>query len=544
MGKKLNPSIALEVMRKADLEPLEPYLDSKSPWRCVHKPCGREVSPTYNAIQRGQGGCSYCSGTKLDPADAETFIRSKGFEPLEPYLGNKVPWKVMHNKCGKKMTIKYNTLQQGYTQGCRSCSKVIVDAEQAFQFFKSKGFTPLTKYPGAKTPWKSIHDVCGNVVSPRYGHIKSGRIGCAHCSKNVPITQEKAFELFRANWLEPQEKFSGPHVPWKSIHTKCGRVVSPRYASIQQGAGPCKYCAGNAVDEKEALQILERNHLRPLVEFPGSKMPWLCIHEVCGKEVSPQYNALQRGQGGCIYCSRRYIDPEEAKAAIKKLGFTPKGEYVPRTPWRVIHDACGSEIQINFAYTKRTGKGCSTCAGLKPVTNEEVTKLFESSGFTLLDQFVNTRTPVKSIHNACQREVSPTYGSVKNGGGCKFCQVGGINLVKPGFIYVMTNEEFEAVKIGIGSSITRTNRIDQHRRHGWKLYKQLHLDTAEEAYEIEQAVISWLRTDLALPIFLSINQMPQGGHTETFDASEIDSWTLWEEVLRLVELKNLAAKAI
>ena len=535
----LDPEDALQKMRDAGLEPIEPYINSKSPWRCIHKKCGREVSPTYNAIQRGQGGCGYCSGVKLDPSEAEAYIRSKGFEPLEIYPGNKAPWKVRHKECGKATTIKYNTLQQGYTQGCRFCSKVIVDAEEAFQFFESKGFTPLIEYPGAKIPWKSVHQVCGNVVAPRYGHIKSGRIGCPHCSNNLPISQEIAFKLFRSKGLEPLEKFSGPHVPWNSIHKACGRKVSPRYASIQQGAGGCKYCAGNAVDESDALALALKNDLKPLVDFPGSKMPWLCVHNICGKEVSPTYSALQHGQGGCIYCSGRQVDPEEAKSVIEKLGFEPLEKYTPQKSWKVIHKVCGNEIQINYSYTKRTGKGCATCAGLKPVTHKTVKALFESKGFTMLEKFVNTRTPIKAIHNVCNREVVPSYGSLKNGGGCKFCQVGGINLLKPGFIYVMTNDELSAVKIGIGSSSTRTNRIEQHKRHGWKLYKKLSLATAELAYEIEQEIISWLRVDLSLPIFLSIKEMPQGGHTETCSAIEIDSWTIWQEVTRLLAMREI-----
>lgn len=532
MAKKVEADSAKKLMIDAGLEPIEPYVDSKKPWRSIHKKCGRIVSPTYNAIQRGQSGCAYCAGKKVDPIDAESFLRSKGFEPLELYPGNKKPWRVMHRQCGNEVTLKYNTLQQGYTQGCRQCSKVIVDAEEAYRFFKSRDLTPLEPYPGSKNPWKSIHTVCGNVISPRYGHIKSGRIGCPYCAKSIPISQEKAFEIFRAKGLEPQEKFPGPHVPWKSIHKNCGRLVSPRYAAIQQGQGGCKYCSGKAVDIENALEILKKNQLKPLMDFPGSHMPWLCVHEVCGREVSPTYGGLRSGQGGCIYCSGRFTDPKEAEEIIKKIGFEPLEPYAPQKPWRVIHKFCGSEIHIDYSYTKRTGKGCANCAGLKPITQEQVSVLFESNGFTLIESFVNTRTPVKAIHNVCGREVSPSYGSVKNGGGCKFCQVGGIDLLKPGFIYVMTNEELLAVKIGIGGTSSKQNRIEQHKRFGWQLYKKLNLATAEIAYELEQEILSWIRNELDLPIFLSADEMPQGGHTETVSAEELDSWTIWEEINR------------
>ena len=44
-------------------------------------------------------------------------------------------------------------------------------------------------------------------------------------------------------------------------------------------------------------------------------------------------------------------------------------------------------------------------------------------------------------------------------------------------------------KVGIGGDTSKMNRINQHKKYGWALYKRLTLDTAEEAYEIEQAVI-------------------------------------------------------
>lgn len=538
MPKKITQEFAIALMRKARLEPIGPYVDSKQPWLCVHQPCGRQVSPTYNAIQRGQGGCAYCAGKKVDYEDAEAFIRSKGFEPLEPYSGNKKPWKVLHISCNKETTLKYNTLQQGYTQGCRRCSKVIVDANEAFAFFQSRDLVPLEPYPGSINPWKSIHTVCGNEIAPRYGHIKSGRVGCLHCAGTIPITQEKAVELYRKSGLEPQGEFPGPHVPWNSIHLECGRTTSPRYAAIQQGQGACKYCAGNAVDEHEAIALMKSKNLNPLVEFPGGKMPWLCVHTECGQEVSPTYGSIRNGQGGCLYCSGRYVSPDEARATVINLGFTPIGEYEPQNRWTVIHDVCGSEISIDYSYTKRTGRGCALCAGLRPVTSEEVNSLFESQGFQVVGDFVNTRTAVKAIHNVCGREVAAYYGGVKNGRGCKFCAIGGINLMLPGFIYVMTHEELAAVKVGIGGDASKMNRINQHKKYGWMLYKRMNLQTAEAAYEIEQSVISWLRQDLGLPHFLSSEEMPQGGHTETSSAEEIDSYAIWEEITRVARLKN------
>lgn len=63
-----------------------------------------------------------------------------------------------------------------------------------------------------------------------------------------------------------------------------------------------------------------------------------------------------------------------------------------------------------------------------------------------------------------------------------------------------------------------------------EVYYPGNFDTGEEAYEIEQSVLSWLRDDLGLQQYLLPEQMPQAGHTETVDASEIDLPTIWAKV--------------
>jgi hypothetical protein len=439
-------------------------------------------------------------------------------------------------KCNEIVSLRYNTLQQGETQGCRKCSKVIVDGEEAFRFFESRDLVPLERYPGSNVPWRSIHRICGQVISPRYGHIKSGRLGCPHCSKKVPITQAAAFKLFEEAGLRPLEEFQSPHTPWRSIHILCGKEVSPRYANIQQGHGACKFCTGKMVDPAMALQVFREAGLEPLEPFVDSKTAWKSKHLACGRTVSPAYGSVQSGQGGCRYCGARYIDPEEARSELVKLGFEPLEEYRPQQKWLVRHVTCGRTIRINYSYTKKTGGGCNYCAGLAPISEDQAIALFENAGFSLVDRFMKASEKVRAVHNACGREVEVLYGSIRNGVGCRFCQVGAINLDKPGFIYLIHNELLMANKIGIGGCESKTNRIDQHRKAGWVLYKRMELNTASRAFSVEQEVLRWLRNDLSLPPFVSAEEMRQGGHTETFDASEIALSTVWDYVCQVVEL--------
>ena len=535
MPARVDSKKAIAIMRRAGLKPLEPYVDSKKPWKSKHLKCGRIVSPTYNAIQRGQGGCIFCAGLAVDPKEAKKLFISKGLKPIDPYPGhNKSPWKSIHLQCGREVSPSYNLIQQNYSIGCHFCSDQFVDPDAAYQFYLSKNLQPLVPYPGTNNPWKSIHLICGSEVKPRYGHIKSGRVGCLVCAGTVPITQAKAFAFYRSKGLEPKEKFKGPHHGWKSVHIECGRTVSPRWASIQQGQGVCEYCSGNKVDMKKVKQLLKENNLKPLVPYPGIKVGWRCIHLPCGREVAPRYGALNGGQGPCEFCGKNMVSEEEAYELLKKNKYKPLTDFPGGSiPWPSIHLVCGTKVDVVSTYLRRGGKGCSVCTGTKPISAKEALKLFKSRGFTPMVKFKGTKYPWKSIHNVCRKTVSPTYSALKSGGGCKYCQLGGINLLAPAYLYLITHESFNSHKVGIGGFDSYNNRLEQHTKQGWEIYSQLDLDTGEEAYEIEQAVLNWLRNDLNLQQYLLPEQMPQAGHTETVDASEIDLPTIWAKVEEL-----------
>ncbi len=531
-GVRVDEKEALKMLKKNLLKPLEPYQGNKHPWRCIHIPCGKIVSPRYNGLQKGQGPCKFCAHTAVDPKDAEALFLSKDLKPLVPYSGDsKKPWHSVHIPCGNEVSPTYNIIQRGESIGCHFCSDQFVDPDEAFQFFVSKNLQPLIPYPGSSKPWKSVHTICGEVIQPRYGHIRAGRTGCLVCAGTVPITQERAFQFFRSRGLEPQEPFQGPHHPWKSIHVVCGKKISPRWASVQQGNNGCKYCAGVAVDISDAIKLFKESGLRPLIPFPGATHPWKSIHEDCGREVSPRYSGLRAGQGPCRYCAGTFVDPDEAAKLYKQRGLEPLVPYPgASTGWKSTHKTCGRVVSPTYGYVKMGGVGCSYCAGLEPISPEAARKLFVSRGFKPLEAFVNTKTPVRSIHKVCGREVAPSYGSIRTGGGCKYCSVGGINLTKPGFLYLMTHKEFGAHKIGIGGFASASNRIEQHKKHGWELFKSINFKTAELAYEAEQEILNWIRLDLGLAQYLILEQMPQGGHTETVDASEIDLPTIWARV--------------
>ena len=142
----------------------------------------------------------------------------------------------------------------------------------------------------------------------------------------------------------------------------------------------------------------------------------------------------------------------------------------------------------------------------------------------------------------CKAEVTPRWGDLRGGqGGCSNCAEYGLNYQKSGYIYLITNKKLQAHKIGIANSYKSRkydDRMYSHQKQGWTLFKKMSFKTVKQASDIETAVLKWLRMDIGLPIALTGKQMPQGGHTETVDASEIDLSTIWAKVEELSKVKR------
>jgi hypothetical protein len=61
-------------------------------------------------------------------------------------------------------------------------------------------------------------------------------------------------------------------------------------------------------------------------------------------------------------------------------------------------------------------------------------------------------------------------------------------------------------------------------------------EITDDAFQLEQEVLTWLREKKGLKAHLSEFEMPQGGYSETVDASEIDLATIWVKVQQLSKI--------
>jgi hypothetical protein len=325
--------------------------------------------------------------------------------------------------------------------------------------------------------------------------------------------------------LKPLVPYPGNRVPWLSRH-ECGREVTPQYRSIQQGQGGCSVCAGNEVDLAIVMATMTAAGLTPLESYPGADKPWLCEHDGCGREVRPTYHNIQQGQGGCSVCNRPKIDLEIVMATMAAAGLTPLESYPgAHEPWRCKHDGCGREVKPWYSNIKRGQSGCGHCSGAIPDL-EKVFEVMAVAGLTPLESYHGGDDPWRCKHEKCGNEVRPRYRDIKQGGGgCRFCAPYGYNPSKPAYVYLIeinSHSNFPHGVLKIGIAGGKSRRLKQWQRRGWTLLEAFHFDDGEIPITIEDEVLKWFDDDLGLDPCLSADDVVGiGGHTETISVADL-----------------------
>ena len=152
--------------------------------------------------------------------------------------------------------------------------------------------------------------------------------------------------------------------------------------------------------------------------------------------------------------------------------------------------------------------------------------MMRSAGLEPLVDYPGAMDPWLSRCEGCGKESSPTYSNVRTGHGCKFCATHGFDFSKPAYVYVLTHPEFNAHKVGIGGA--QGVRLVVLGRRGWMLYKKRTFTSGDEAFAVEQEVLTILRNELGIPPYL--DRSTGEGHTETLSADAISLDALWKLV--------------
>ena len=187
----------------------------------------------------------------------------------------------------------------------------------------------------------------------------------------------------------------------------------------------------------------------------------------------------------------------------------------------------------------RSGQsGCIYCAGLR-VDEIDAIKLANKNGFTPLVPYPGANKGWECICNVCDKVSKPRYTSMQQGmNRCKYCSTGGFDFNKPAIVYLITHPKYGAHKIGVAGAAKHNERLKKHKSQGWIIYRHKEFKKGIHAFAVEGKVLHWLRYKKELSPYLSIEQMPQAGWSETVNSSEIDLPTIWAKVEQLSRLER------
>jgi hypothetical protein len=101
-------------------------------------------------------------------------------------------------------------------------------------------------------------------------------------------------------------------------------------------------------------------------------------------------------------------------------------------------------------------------------------------------------------------------------------------------LYILYSPVHKAVKIGI--SDISGKRFKAHRTKGWVLVSYWHFFERDKARAVESIVLNTLRERYGY--HLSKEDMPQGGFTETFDASKVTRRMLIRMVNKAIKTQD------
>jgi hypothetical protein len=549
MARKLTHEEASAVMLAAGLTPLEPYENSKKPWKCECQTCKAIVTPAFSSVQTGQGGCKFCAlakqaaRQKMDDGEASKVMFEHGFEPLEPYPGNQKLWHCKCSTCGNEIKIRRLTVTQNGT-GCKYCwqerrgKALRFSPDAAKKIMESAGLTPIEPYETSDKPWRCVHNVCGRIVTPRFNSVHQGGGGCRPCGLTKWNTARRksnseASEIMRSAGFEPLEEYPGSKSHWRCLHLECGAEVSPTYADVRMGDGGCFKCGAkkrgqaSRLNSDEARQFMISKGLEPIEPYELSNKPWACIHIECGSLVHPTFASIQGGQRGCRPCAikegavRSSYTPEFAVKQANLRGYEPLENYPgAMAHWSCTHIQCGRVVKATLN-TLMSGKGCCMDCGAanradkSRFTAEEATAIVQKFGLEPLVAYPGFHEPWLCKHLECGREVNPKFSYVRSReSGCKFCSTKGLDYTAEGTIYLLERQDYFSAKVGITTPNSKTDRIAAHVKEGWQLVSTWKTSTAGEAEVIEDRALEWWRDVLDAPISMRKEDM-KSGWTET-----------------------------
>jgi len=225
-------------------------------------------------------------------------------------------------------------------------------------------------------------------------------------------------------------------------------------------------------------------------------------------------------------------DEIDAVAIMRRAGVEPLVPYVnSRTPWRSLCTTCGNEVSPQLGSIIQRQSACKFCAG-KAIDASRITEGLQKRGFEVLEPVTSAKKRLRVKCDRCEQEVTVIYDQILRGwSGCPGCSRNTFNATKPSVVYVLVHDDLLAYKIGIMNA--GTGRLRQHAQGGWTVLARYDFPDGASARAAEREALRWVREDLGLPPHVGQFDMMYGGFTETFSVDGVDASILLRKVGRV-----------
>lgn len=260
-------------------------------------------------------------GLKRTHKEAEAIMLKSGLQPLEPYKDSLTKWKCRCSRCDSIVYPRFKDVHSG-GEGCWTCGKIKIGNRRrlpeatAIEAMKKVNLEPLEPYKNSASKWKCRCLTCGETIYPRYGDIQKGGYGCQPCGRKRQglkkrLNEAETIEVMLKAKLEPLEPYKNDDTLWKSKCLICNKIVKIRFRSVQRGSS-CKYCgykkSGISNKRKDAYELAINANMQPLEPYKSLKDPWKCRCMQCNNISSPRLTSLMLGSG-CKYCAESGFNP-------------------------------------------------------------------------------------------------------------------------------------------------------------------------------------------------------------------------------------------
>jgi hypothetical protein len=450
-GRPASQDAALAIAAAAGVVPLEPYRNANAAWLCRCLACGREVRPRLKHMAPGRGGCRHCaeaSSTANAKAKAareqsgRAGLDAHGLEPLEPYPGNRYPWRMRHAACGQEISPSLGNLAKAWDKGdtgCAYCSGHRVDPVQAAAIMHDARLRPLTDFPGSNAHWPCECLDCHRVVRPSYSTVAMGHRGCKWCS-GVILDPAEAEGMLRSFGFEPLVPYPGSERPWRATHAACGREAAPSLGNLRGGTSlGCMVCRTGGFDAgSPAILYLVVSEALDAAKAGITKesRARLAQHEAEGWAVARTLHC--RGDVALLleqdliarWRTDLGLGPFLAKAQMPQGGYTETVHLSGidiAAEWRWIRRRLAAldidslpDLEPRSIRKPQPGPGEVRAARLAAREADALPVLAER-GLTALAPFPGVTFPWPMACDACGHEFSPVYANVRKGSGCPMC---------------------------------------------------------------------------------------------------------------------------